>query len=381
MTRHLVANVLLAAALSVGGACSSGDGIPNGGTGGSASGGTTATGGGSDGATGGEATGGQTTVGTGGIGGMPEQGGGHSGAGGVATGGHPSGGMGGSVLTGTGGGGAGGVGGATSTGGAGSVGGAASTGGAGGRGGAGGTGGAGSVGGATSTGGAGGTVAYAPCPTNGSPCKILPFGDSITRGVKSSDDAGYRSQLFKLVVGAKQRVTFTGSLTNGPTQVSGQPFPRMHEGHPGWTIDPGYNPISSSYGGISSLVPSPALDAHPNIILLHIGTNDLYARDTAGMATRLEALLDKIAQNAPDALIVLAQITPGSTPNAARDAYNAKIPGIVQSHAATGQHIIGVDMSKLPLADLSSDGTHPNDQGYAYMAGIWYAAIKDLLPK
>ena len=357
MTRHLVANVLLAAALSVGGACSSGDGIPNGGTGGSASGGTTATGGGSDGATGGEATGGQTTVGTGGIGGMPEQGGGHSGAGGVATGGHPSGGMGGSVLTGTGGGGAGGVGGATSTGGAGSVGGAAST------------------------GGAGGTVAYAPCPTNGSPCKILPFGDSITRGVKSSDDAGYRSQLFKLVVAAKQKVTFTGSLTNGPTQVSGQPFPRMHEGHPGWTIDPGYNPISSSYGGISSLVPSPALDAHPNIILLHIGTNDVGARDTAGMATRLEALLDKIAQNAPDALIVLAQITPGSTPNAARDAYNAKIPGIVQSHAATGQHIIGVDMSKLPLADLSSDGTHPNDQGYAYMAGIWYAAIKDLLPK
>ena len=59
----------------------------------------------------------------------------------------------------------------------------------------------------------------------------------------------------------------------------------------------------------------------------------------------------------------------------------AKIPGIVQSHAAKGQHIIGVDMSKLPLSDLHSDGTHPNDQGYTYMAGIWYAAIKDLLPK
>jgi lysophospholipase L1-like esterase len=39
-------------------------------------------------------------------------------------------------------------------------------------------------------------------------------------------------------------------------------------------------------------------------------------------------------------------------------------------------------MSKLPVpSDLDSDGTHPNDQGYAYMAGIWYAAIKDLLPK
>ena len=38
-------------------------------------------------------------------------------------------------------------------------------------------------------------------------------------------------------------------------------------------------------------------------------------------------------------------------------------------------------MSKLPSTDLSSDGTRPNDQGYARMAGIWYAAIKDLLPK
>ena len=231
--------------------------------------------------------------------------------------------------------------------------------------------------------GAGGDLAlYNPCPTSGSPCKILPFGDSITRGVKSSDDAGYRSQLFKLIVAAKQKVTFTGSLTNGPTTVSGQTFPRMHEGHPGWTIDPGYNMISSSYGGISSLVPSPALNGNPNIILLHIGTNDLFARDTANMSTRLEALIDKIAANAPNALIVLAQITPRGTTDAALTTYNSRIPGIVQSHAAKGQHIIGVDMSKLPVpADLNSDGTHPNDQGYAYMAGIWYAAIKDLLPK
>jgi hypothetical protein len=228
--------------------------------------------------------------------------------------------------------------------------------------------------------GSGGT-AYNPCPIDGSPCKILPFGDSITRGVKSSDDAGYRSQLFKLVVAAKQKVSFTGSLTNGPAQVSGQPFPQMHEGHPGWTIDPGYN-TSGNYGGISSLVPSPALNGSPHIILLHIGTNDVFARDTANMSTRLEALVDKIAQNAPSALIVLAKITPLSSSNTALTTYNGKIPGIVQSHAVKGQHIVGVDMSQLPIAtDLSSDGTHPNDRGYAYMAGVWYAAIQELLPK
>jgi len=198
----------------------------------------------------------------------------------------------------------------------------------------------------------------------------LPLGDSITRGVKSSDEGGYRSQLFKLIVAANQKVTFTGSLTNGPAQVSGRPFPRMHEGHSGWTISQ-----------LSPLFPSPALDVKPNIILLHIGTNDIGSRDPAGMATHLEALLDRIAQNAPDALIVVAQITAARTDNDIRDAYNAKIPGMVQSHAAKGQHIIGVDVNKIPMTGLSADGVHPNDQGYAYMAGIWYAAIKDLLPK
>jgi hypothetical protein len=230
------------------------------------------------------------------------------------------------------------------------------------------------------SGGAGGTSAYNPCPTDGTPCRILPFGDSITRGAKSSNDGGYRSPLYQLILAAKQRATFTGSQAHGPAQVSGQPFPRNHEGHAGWTIDPGYNMISSSYSGISSLVPSPALNGNPHIILLMIGTNDLFARDTANMATRLEVLLDKIAGNAPRALIVLAQITPLDSANSALTAYNGKIPDIVRSHAAKGQHIIGVDMSKLPTSELA-DGTHPNDRGYAHMADIWYAAIKDLLTR
>jgi lysophospholipase L1-like esterase len=241
----------------------------------------------------------------------------------------------------------------------------------------GGTGGRGGVGGA---GGAGGASAYNPCPTNGDPCKILPLGDSITHGFASTDDAGYRSQLFKLIIAANQKVTFTGSLANGPTQVSGQTFPRMHEGHDGWTIDPGFSTFGA--GGISSLVPSPAFDGKPNIVLLHIGTNDTGFMDSANMSTRLEALLDKIAQTSPSSLIVLAQITPLGYTSAPLTAYNAKIPGIVQSHAAKGQHIVGVDMSKMPVpADIASDNVHPNDQGYVYMANIWYAAIKDLLPK
>jgi lysophospholipase L1-like esterase len=207
----------------------------------------------------------------------------------------------------------------------------------------------------------------------------LPFGDSITRGAKSSDDGGYRKPLYELILAAKQNATFVGSQTHGPAEVSGQPFPRKHEGRAGWTIDPGYNMVSSSYSGISALVPNPALRDNPNIVLLMIGTNDLFARDTANMATRLEVLLDKVAEHAPDALVVLAKLTPLGRDDPSLTAYNAKLPAIVQSHAAKGQHIVGVDMSQMRTSDLA-DGTHPNDRGYAYMASVWYAAIKDSLP-
>jgi lysophospholipase L1-like esterase len=378
--------VLALVAGSLVGGCD-GSGATPGGSGGAA-GTSTATGGAAGGSARGGGNGGGDVGGRGGMIGASGASGGVAGAAGTVGLGGSAAGAGGLGGTGGGAGGqSGGAGTATPDGGMDATGGAIPDagggldGGSAGRGGSG-PGGTGGGGAGTGAAGTGGTGTYNPCPTIGSPCKILPFGDSITRGVKSSDDAGYRSQLFKLIVAGKQKVTFTGSLTNGPTTVSGQTFPSMHEGHPGWTIDPGYNMISSSYGGISSLVPSPALNGNPNIILLHIGTNDLFARDTANMSTRLEALLDKIAANAPSALIVLAQITPRGTTDAALTTYNGRIPGIVQSHAAKGQHIIGVDMSKLPVpADLSSDGTHPNDQGYAYMAAVWYAAIKDLLPK
>jgi lysophospholipase L1-like esterase len=264
-----------------------------------------------------------------------------------------------------------------------STGGSGGTGGSAGHGGAGGvahTGGAGGV----ATGGSGGTAgaaAWSPCPADGSACKILPFGDSITHGHGSADDAGYRSQLFKLIVAAGQKVTFTGSLTNGPAQVSGVAFPASHEGHDGWTIDPGYS--SYGYSGISTLIPTPAFTTIPHIVLLQIGTNDATATTgTSGMATRLDGLLGKIVQAAPNALVVVAVPTPLGFSSAALTTYSGQIPGLVQARAAMGQHIISVDMSKMPVpADIASDNVHPNDAGYAYMANIWYAGIKSYLPK
>ena len=274
-----------------------------------------------------------------------------------------------------------GTGGSSGTGGAatGGEGGRAGSGGAGGHAGGGAAGGnnrggsggqSGGTAGTTSTGGAGGSGGgFNPCKA--SPCVILPLGDSITHGFSSTDDAGYRSPLFKLIVAANQNVTFIGSLTNGPTTVSGKTFPRNHEGHDGFTVTQitGYVPPAKSFS------------TTPHIVLLHIGTNDMTSNaDPTTTANQLSTLITNLVNAAPDALIVVAKIIPLGYSNTNYNSYIAKIPGVVQAHSSN--HVIMVDMSTLPTSDIRGNGNvHPTDQGYADMANLWYGAIKSYLPQ
>jgi lysophospholipase L1-like esterase len=343
-------------------ACSSSGTTPEGGSGGQGSGGVSSSGGkmGSGGA--GSGGTGQT-----GDGGKPATGG-NSGTGGSSASGGTSaasGGMGGDA----------GTGGSTSSGGVGS--GGRTGGGAGGGGGAaggrtgGGSGGqAGGTAGTTATGGTGaGGGAYNPCKA--SPCVILPLGDSITHGFSSTDDAGYRSALFKLIVAANQNVTFIGSLSNGPGSVSGKTFPKNHEGHDGITVT-----------GITGYVPpAKAFATTPHIVLVHIGTNDMTSNaDPATTANQLSTLLGNLVTAAPNALIVVAKIVPLGYGSTNYTSYVAKIADVVKAQA--GKNVVMVDMSTLPASDIRGSGNvHPTDQGYADMANIWYGAIKGFLPQ
>ena len=227
---------------------------------------------------------------------------------------------------------------------------------------------------------------YQPCPTNGDPCKILPYGDSITFGVGDENNAGYRGPLFALAVAAQQKITFTRSLSNGPSTVSGQTFPKKNEGHSGWGIST-VTAYSNGNAGIAILIPSPAFDSGsggtPHIILLHIGTNDTGESTAAQMSSRLDALVTKVTSNAPDALVVVAQIIPLSWANTVINDYNNSLPGIVQKHVANGEHVALVDMNTgfNSSTMMSSDSIHPNITGYKFMADRWYAVLSPLLPK
>ena len=333
------------------------------------SGGTSATTGGTKSATGGAsaATGGAKTAGGASSTGGTKAAGGASAAGGTA---NATGGA--SAATG----GANAVGGAASIGGTKAAGGAANIGGTKAVGGAAPTTGGASAtnGGATAAGGAT-SNSFHPCPTTGDACMILPLGDSITYGLQSSDGGGYREPLFKKTLTASQKITFTGSQKNGPATVQGPngsvPFPTANEGNSGFTIDQ-----------IRGTIPAGVKAAIPHIVLLMAGTNDVYASSgQAQMPDRLTTLINAVVTAAPNALIVVATLTPLSNASweATATTYDGEIPGVIQTIASAGKHVIMVDMSKMPTSELS-DGVHPNDTGYSYMADIWYAAIKDLLP-
>jgi lysophospholipase L1-like esterase len=302
-----------------------------------------------DGMTGGAGMGGRTGTtgsGSGGGAGMPGDGGRDAGAGGAATGG-----AGGSAAGGVGGGGGG-------RGGAG--GGGMSDAGAGGS--------TGDAGGAGEAGDAGDALAaFDPCPPSGNPCKILPLGDSITFGIQYP--GAYRVELFSKAVGANKKITFVGSQMNGPTTAAGMTFPPSHEGHSGFTIDMMKPFVTSD------------MQYAPNIILLHIGTNDTYMGDPAGAPARLQSLVDMLLATYPNSLLVVAKIVPYPSQMNNVNTFNATIPSLVNSRAAMGKHILLADLNtgfNVPTM-LSSDTIHPNQTGYNFMGDTWYSVIGSYL--
>ncbi|KAL9586439.1 MAG: hypothetical protein Q9212_000903 [Teloschistes hypoglaucus] len=189
--------------------------------------------------------------------------------------------------------------------------------------------------------------------------RVYPLGDSITNGYLSSDDNGYRIGLQRNLAGSN--LNFVGSKTGGTMQD-------------GW--NEGWNGLMIQDIGVKAKASEHYLD--PNIILVHVGTNDMnQPLDPDHAPERLSALLDQLISDASDPVILVAQII-----NCANQAtedriqkYNEAVPGIVDQHARAGHKVMVVDMRLITSADLK-DGLHPNDAGYQKMADVWFKGIQ-----
>ncbi|MBD2102616.1 GDSL-type esterase/lipase family protein [Leptolyngbya sp. FACHB-261] len=201
-------------------------------------------------------------------------------------------------------------------------------------------------------------------PSN--PLKIMPLGDSNTRG-KDADIAGYRDDLWNLLLGDGFSLDFVGSQSRGPVNTDPD-----HEGHGGWTI----GEITGSVNGWLNTY-------QPNVALLMIGTNDVLQDLNLGNApNRLSNLIDQITNRLPGVQLLVSSIPPIA--RSAQDqqqvqAFNATIPGIVQTKVDQNKKVTFVDIfPSLSSSDFLEDAIHFNENGYNKIANTWHNVILNL---
>ena len=221
--------------------------------------------------------------------------------------------------------------------------------------------------------------------------RIMPLGDSITYGISSGAIpnlpgyfVSYRKALWDKLVDAGYDVDFVGSLTNGSSVPD---FDPNHEGHPGMRDDE----IASNVNGYLS-------SNHADIILLHIGTNDLNTSPD-DVEDILNAIDSYESSSGTEIWVILALIVNRACCNEDPTCLLTKCQDTIDfndnvydmASARSGDNIIIVDMENdagivylyEPTGDMFDDtvgGIHPFETGYAKMANVWFSALEQILP-
>ena len=209
--------------------------------------------------------------------------------------------------------------------------------------------------------------------------KIMPLGDSTAWDWYYNDSrtdaerSGYRNYLWYQLQDGGYSVDFVGSRSNGGTV---QPsYDGDNEGYTGWTS---YQMANKVYSFLDKNT--------PDIILLHIGTNDV-ANYPGASVEGVEHILDEIDRfernRGVKIKVILARIISYLKDPAWVSAFNNNLGEMVQNRNDTDIYIVdmehgaGIDYSR----DMMPDGIHPNNSGYKKMAKVWFdmlsKAIKD----
>jgi GDSL-like Lipase/Acylhydrolase family len=208
----------------------------------------------------------------------------------------------------------------------------------------------------------------------------MPLGDSLTAFPDS-----YRGPLYRTLKAEGLNIDFVGSGSWEPTG-GGDPDA---EGHGGFRVGPDDGvDYQNKPNNLDFYIVDWLKSAKPKVILLAIGTNDLAAGGpTADAAAgKLEKLVSKIRQLAPDAYLVVSDIPPNTTVteispavqavnDVARKVGNGSDPKITYGETAKNMLSLGFN-----TAVHTSDGTHFTADGGVLFAKAWYpkarAAIK-----
>ena len=202
------------------------------------------------------------------------------------------------------------------------------------------------------------------------PLKLMPIGDSITQGW--SDRYSYRYPLWKKLIDAGASVDFVGSLDQnykGSPEwpvYRGLAFDSDHEGHWGWRVDE-----------ILLEIDRWLLSNTPDVVLLHLGTNDIFqSNGVESTLSELSELITRLRSASPEVVIFLAQVIGADRNDTLLQELNSGIASLASTLTTSGSPVLLVDQySGFDPAQDAYDGVHPNSQGEEKMAVKWFDAL------
>ncbi|MEM7257524.1 MAG: GDSL-type esterase/lipase family protein, partial [Pseudomonadota bacterium] len=219
-------------------------------------------------------------------------------------------------------------------------------------------------------------------PASDRAVKLLPIGDSITRG---SGSCSYRTPLSEML--ENNLVEFIGRLGMGTGVASDCSVTNSnHEGRSGWRVidwlEQG-NDRSRIYENVRA--------DQPGVVLLHIGSNDINRGElpgsfdrVTGIATgtvaRISQMIDEILEAAPHASVYVANLIPwllDEQVNSNIDLMRPELGAMLQYRAERGDKVALVDVySGFENSMMQADLVHPNATGDAYIAEQWLQALQ-----
>jgi lysophospholipase L1-like esterase len=185
-------------------------------------------------------------------------------------------------------------------------------------------------------------------------------------------DFGYSLKIrpSAIYLGSETEVDIVGSLQYGYEEGKDAD----NEGHDGKEADYIRDNVTTYLNG------NPA-----DIVLLHIGTNDISLyQNVSGIRNEIESTCYNIfnwgTTNSVDIRIVLARITNWANTSGTEGLATTELNGLLQTLgdnlATSGYKISVVDMENaLTYPDDIGDGVHPTASGHAKMASTWYPNV------
>ena len=251
--------------------------------------------------------------------------------------------------------------------------------------------------------------------------QIYPLGDSITYGstfMGVATPGGYRGPLHNLLSRGNLAHRFVGSSTSNSNATLTRHNQTHHDGHSGYRVEQvnadldGLAGANSDNGG-SWLTGIPGrAPIYPDIVVIHLGTNDIYQRFDPGytyptpsgtvdyndsgqratfvshLTARLRALVDKIFRLRPSARIVLSNVVPAGVTNPDRvtTAYAGAVQSLAGSLRAANKRVVFADVwhaftrtlagtNVIVPGLLGPDQVHPTPSGYRVIAQVYREAV------